>query len=445
MEMSEIKKRILDEVRDKGIKEFEIYISSNRSLSIESKGGEVDSFEVSETTGASLRVFDNGRQGFSFCTDFGNEAIRRMVGDAGLSSQHTTSDEFRVLPEPSASIPSVSVFDGKMKEVPEEEKIERARVLESAALSFDKRMKRVRKAAYSETEYEAAILNSKGVDVAHSGTYCSASISALAEEGAESEMGSDYDFSRFYDGLDVELVGRRAAENAIMLLGGKRIKTIKCPVVFENSVASDFLGVLAASFIADSVQKGKSLLAGKVGTTIASHILNVSDDGLFPGGIGTAPVDGEGVARQKTSLIEGGILKGYLYDTYSAVKGRVRSTGNAVRPGIKAPPSCGLTNLYIEKGGFSKDDLLNKAGSGLLVTEVMGMHTANPVSGDFSVGAAGIWIENGKKAYPVKGVAIAGSIIDILKSVAAIGSDLRFFGKIGAPSLLVSELTVSGD
>lgn len=445
MEISEIKKLIIDEVRDKGIKEFEIYMSSNRSLSIESKGGEVDSFEVSETTGASLRVFDNGRQGFSFCTDFGNEAIRRMVGDAGLSSQHTTSDEFRVLPEPSASIPSVSVFDGKMKGVPEEEKIERARVLESAALSFDKRMKRVRKAAYSETEYEVAILNSKGVDVAHSGTYCSASISALAEEGAESEMGSDYDFSRFYDGLDVELVGRRAAENAVMLLGGRRIKTVKCPVVLENSVSSDFLGVLAASFIADSVQKGKSLLAGKVGTTIASPILNVFDDGLYLGGIGTAPVDGEGVARQKTSLIEGGILKGYLYDTYSAVKGRVRSTGNAVRPGIKAPPSCGLTNLYIEKGGFSKDDLLNKAGSGLLVTEVMGMHTANPVSGDFSVGAAGIWIENGKKAYPVKGVAIAGSIIDILKSVAAIGSDLRFFGKIGAPSLLVSELTVSGE
>ena len=445
MEINNIKKLVLDEVKSKGIKEFEIYISSNSSLSIESKGGEVDSFEVSETIGASLRVFNGGRQGFSFCTDFSNEAIRRMVGDAGLSSQHTTSDEFRVLPEPSPSAPLVSAFDGKMKGVPEEEKIERARALESAALSFDKRMKRVRKAAYSETEYEVSILNSKGVDVAHRGTYCSASISALAEEGSESEMGSDYDFSRFYDGLDVELVGRRAAENAVQCLGGKRIKTVKCPVVFENSVSSDFLGVLASSFIADSVQKGKSLLAGKVGLSIGSDILNVLDDGLFPGGIGTAPVDGEGVPRQRTSLIQGGILRGYLYDTYTARKDRVRSTGNAVRPGIKAPPAAGLTNLYIEKGGFSKDALLSKAGSGLFITEVMGMHTANPVSGDFSVGAAGIWIENGKKAYPVKGVAIAGNIIDILKSVAAVGSDLRFFGKIGAPSLLISELTVSGE
>ena len=123
----------------------------------------------------------------------------------------------------------------------------------------------------------------------------------------------------------------------------------------------------------------------------------------------------------------------------------MRSTGNAVRPGIKAPPAAGLTNLYIEKGDFSRGALFNRAGTGLFVTEVMGMHTANPVSGDFSVGAAGIWIENGKRAYPVKGVAIAGNVIDILKSVTAVGSDLRFFGKIGAPSLLISDLTISGE
>lgn len=445
MEINEIKELILKEVRSKGLKEFDIYINSSSSLSIESKGGKVDSFEASKVTGASLRVFNSGRQGFSYCTEFSNDGIRRMVDEAALSSRHTTPDEFRILPEAAASIPSISVYDAGMKDVPEEEKIERAMAIESAALSFDKRMKRVRKADYSETEYESLIFSSRGMDVSHRGTYCSASVSALAEEGAESEMGGDYDFSRFYDGLDVELVGRRAAENAVMLLGGKRIKTVKCPVVFENSVSSDFLGVLASSFIADSVQKGKSLLAGKVGMAIASPILDVFDDGLYPGGIGTAPVDGEGVARQRTPLVEGGILKGYLYDTYSAAKERVRSTGNAVRPGIKAPPSCGLTNLYIEKGGLSKDDLLNKAGSGLLVTEVMGMHTANPVSGDFSVGAAGIWIENGEKAYPVKGIAIAGNIIDVLNCVTAVGDDLRFFGKIGAPSLLISELTVSGE
>lgn len=445
MKINEIKNLILSEIREKGIKEFEIYVNSGRTLSIESKGGKVDSFQVSKVSGTSLRVFDNGRQGFSYCTDLSDSGIRRMVDDAAQGSLHTTGDEFRIPPEAGGAIPSVTVYDAGMRGIPEEEKIERARALERAALSFDNRVKRVRKASYSETEYEVSVFNSKGVDVAHKGTFSSASVSVLAEEGTGSEMGSDFDFARFYDGLDVGLVGRRAAENAIQLIGGRRIKTVKTSVILENSVASDFLSVLASSFLADSVQKGKSMLAGKIGESIGSAILNVFDDGLYAGGLATAPVDGEGVPRQRTPLVQNGILNGYLYDTYTAMKGKVKSTGNAVRPGIKAPPSPGLTNLYIERGGLSKEGLFNKLGSGLLVTEVMGMHTANSVTGDFSIGAAGIWIENGKRVYPVKGVAIAGNIIDILKCVIAIGDDLRFFGKVGAPSLLVSDITVSGE
>jgi PmbA protein len=444
MEINDIKSLILAEIGRKGVGEFEIYINATRSLSIESKEGKVDSLEVSETKGASLRVFGDGRQGFSFCTDFSSDAIARMVDDAHLSSRHTTRDDLRVLPG-AAPVPSVSVYDEEMKKIHEEKKIERARALEASALNYDRRMKRVRKAAYSEAEYEVAIFNSRGIDVHHAGTYCSASISAMAEEGGESEMGSDLDFSRSYDGLDVEMVGRRAAENAVRLLGGKRIKTVKCQVVLENSVSSDFLGVLASSFLADSVQKGKSLLAGKIGQPVGSSVLNVFDDGLYPNGLATTPVDAEGVPRQRTSLIKGGVLEGYLYDTYTAAKDRVNSTGNAVRAGIKVPPTTGLTNLYIEKGDLGVGSLIGMAGTGLLVTEVMGIHTANPVSGDFSVGAAGIWIEKGKKAYPVKGVAIAGNVIDVLKGVTAVGDDLRFFGKIGAPSILVSELTVSGE
>ncbi len=443
--INEIKELILKEVRSKGLKEFDIYVNSSSSLSIESKGGKVDSFEVSKQTGASLRVLSSGRQGFSYCSDFEPANIARMVDDASAGANHTTPDEFRVLSEAGGTVPAVSVYDAGIKDVPEEDKIERAKLLESVVLSFDSRVKRVRKAAYSESEYEVCILNSRGVDVTHKGTYCSASISALVEEGAESEMGSDFDFSRSYDGLDVKMVGRRAAENAVRQLGGRRIKTVRCPVVLENSVAADFLSVLASSFIADSVQKGKSLLAGKIGTSVGSAILNVFDDGLYPGGLGTAPVDGEGISRQRTPLIQGGVLKGYLYDTYTAAKEKVKSTGNAIRGGIKTPPSTGLTNLYLEKGALNMDAMLSKAGKGLFITEVMGMHTANPVSGDFSVGAAGIWFENGKKAYPVKGIAIAGNIIDILKSVIAVGDDLRFFGKVGAPSLLISDLTVSGE
>ncbi len=239
-------------------------------------------------------------------------------------------------------------------------------------------------------------------------------------------------------------MGRRAARRALSLLGAIPIESVKAPVVLESTVAQEFLSIMAGGFSADNVQKKRSLFQGRLDTAVAAPVVTVFDDGLLDGGLGTAPADDEAVPTGKKIVIQDGRLVLFLHNTYTARKDKTQSTGNAVRGGFKGIPGVGVTNLYIEPGKCSLEALISQAGRGLLVTDVMGMHTANAVSGDFSVGATGFWIESGEKAYPVREITIAGNILDVMKNVDAVGSDLRFSGRIGSPSLLIKELSIGG-
>ncbi|HWI54368.1 MAG TPA: metallopeptidase TldD-related protein, partial [Desulfobacteria bacterium] len=244
--------------------------------------------------------------------------------------------------------------------------------------------------------------------------------------------------------LDPLRIGREAAQKAVRKLGAATVGTQKAVIVFDPYVATNFLGVIAPALSAEAVQKGKSLFGGRVGQTVASDKISIIDHGAMPGGISSAPFDGEGVPTSKTVLVQNGELKGFLHNTYTAAKDGVTSTGNGTRGSFKSTPEVGTTNFYIEPGPHSPDDMLKDISSGLYITDVMGMHTANPISGDFSVGAAGIWIENGKLTKPVRGVAIAGNILELLKEVEGVGSDLSFFGSKGSPTIRIAKMTVSG-
>ena len=205
-----------------------------------------------------------------------------------------------------------------------------------------------------------------------------------------------------------------------------------------------FLGMLSSALTAEAVQKGRSLFAGKVGQKVAAAEVSITDDGAKPDGILSMPFDGEGVPTQRTVLVEKGVLKGFLHNSYTAAKDGVSSTGNAVRGSYQSPPQLGSTNFYLAPGKWKPDAIIKDTGEGFYLTEVMGMHTANPISGDFSLGAAGIWIHNGELTTPVRGMVIAGNILELLERVDAVGSDLRFFGSRGAPTIRVASLTVSG-
>lgn len=217
------------------------------------------------------------------------------------------------------------------------------------------------------------------------------------------------------------------------------------PVVLDPYVATRFCGIIASMVNAEAVQKGKSLLAGKVGEQVASSCLSIVDQALLPDGIGSYRFDSEGVPAQNKTVIENGVLNTYLHNTYTAGKEGGKSTGNAQRGSFRGLPGVGSSNFSVVPGFMEQEYLLDGIEQGLYVTEVMGMHTANPISGDFSIGAAGLVIENGVLSYPFRGVTIAGNMAEFLMNIDALASDLRFYGGKGAPSLRLKELSIAGD
>ncbi len=445
MNLSETGKEILSRTLGQGVKNAEIYLLSSRATTIEVKDQKIDAFVSANTCGAGLRVMQDDRVGFAFAALSDGSEIDALVKNAVTAAEFTEPDIYNRLPAPSnISDADLQLFDAAMAEVPEEEKIARAMTLEQVAREQDKRIKVVRKAATRDSEYTVLLLNSHGLDLSCSGTACSASIMMMADDGKHQEMGWDSDFNRIYSELDVREVGRRGAENALQLLGAKAAPTCKVPVLLTPLTAVSFLEVLAAPFSANAVQKGKSLFKDRVGEAIAASTLQLIDDGLLPGGAGTAPFDDEGVPMQRKHLIRDGVLEGYLHNSYTAAKASVASTGNGMRSGYSSTPHVGTSNLYIEAGDRTAEELLPAMEKGLIVTEVMGMHTANPISGDFSVGVSGLWVEKGRISHPVRGGAIAGNLIDLLKKIEGVGSDLRFYGSVGSPSLLIGNLSVSG-
>jgi PmbA protein len=316
--------------------------------------------------------------------------------------------------------------------------------MEREAFAVDPRIKRIRKASAGFSDAETLIMNSNGAEVSYKSTACSSSIEVVAEDKGESQAGSEFDVNRFYRRLLIEEVGRKAAQRALDLLGAKHIESVRAPVLLEASVGQEFLSLLAGGFSAESVQKKRSLFIGKLDKLVASPVMSVVDDGLLEGGLGTAPSDDETVPMRRKMVIDKGRLAMFLYNTYAANKDKTVSTGNGMRGGFKGVPGVGVTNLYIEPGTTPLDGLIASVDKGLYVTEVMGMHTANSISGDFSDGATGFWIEKGRKAYPVREITIAGNILDFMKQVEAVGSDLRFSGRVGSPSLLVTDISIGG-
>jgi PmbA protein len=437
--------KILHLSSDVGADAAEIYLRSYSSTTVEVKDQKVDAFDRARDIGAGLRVLAGGRMGFAFSTDFSDSAIKALVRAAMTNARNSEPDRLYAIPRKSGSAyPQTALYDPELAGLAEKEKIERVMAMERAAFGVDPRIRRIRKASAGFSDGETLMMNTNGAEVFFKSTACSSGIEVVAEENGESQAGSDFDVKRVYRQLDIEAVGSRAAHRALDLLGAKQIDSIKAPVILESTVAEEFLGLMASGFSAESVQKKRSLFIGKLEKEVASSAITVFDDGLLKNGLGTAPCDDELVPMSKKTVIDKGRLARYLYNTYTANKDKTVSTGNGIRGGFKGVPGVGITNLYIEPGRKTLEELIASVENGLLVTEVMGMHTANSISGDFSVGAVGFRIEKGEKAYPVREITIAGNILDLMKHVDAVGNDVRFAGRIGCPSLRIRELSIGG-
>ncbi|HZV82501.1 MAG TPA: TldD/PmbA family protein [Geobacteraceae bacterium] len=424
---------------------YEIMTGHSTTLSIEAREGKVDTFKSAEPVGVSIRLLKNGSMGFSYSSSFAPSDLEKMVDNALTGALSQCADEANIFPAPLPFRAMPELYDEGVAEVDLARKIERALELERLALAADNRIKRVRKATYGETLYSIHIRNSNGVCGEYRGSTVSSSLAALAEADGDSQMGWDFEFGAGFDSVDIGRIAQRAVSKSVSMLGARKVPTMRAPVVLDNHVAAEFLELLAPSFSAENLFKGKSLLKDKQGIKLFSQLLSVRDDGTLPGGMATSPFDGEGVPHRNNLLVEEGVIRAFLYDTKYGAKLGMPSSGNSARGGVKGMPHLGVSNFFIENGPTSAEGLLSGISRGMLLTGLIGMHTANPVSGDFSVGATGFLVENGVVTVPVKGVAIAGNVLDIFADVEMVGDDLRFYSSVGAPSLRIASLDISGE
>jgi PmbA protein len=441
MDLTTLAEDIVRKSLKHGCDAAEVFIKSTRGLAIEAKDGSVEAMEASRDLGVALKVIKKQRLGFSFATSL--EDVEKVVNEASEGAKWTGYDEYIDIPD-SYRPAEVLIFDEKIDRIKDEDVIRDAILLEKSAIEYDSRIKKVRKAEVEAGTSSTTIVNSKGVNITYKSTYYTASVTAMAQDKSDSQIGWEYTSSRRIKDINIQSIGEGASRMAINLLGSRKISPVKAPVILSPQVAVDFLEILSASLSAESVQKRRSFLVGKVGQQVVSSIIDILDDGTIAWGMGTKPVDDEGVPAKSKTIISRGVLNGYMYNTYTARKDGTESTGNAVRGGIKSLPGVGPSNLFIKpENGKSVDDLIRSVNRGILILNAMGVHTADQVSGDFSIGISGLWIERGEIVYPVKETVISDNILEMFKKIEAVGNDLKFYGSIGSPSLLVGNMDIS--
>jgi len=330
-------------------------------------------------------------------------------------------------------------------EVPVQEKIQAALKMEAAGLGYSPKIAGSMMAVYQDGTSYVYIANSSGL----SGWYRQSGLGAAAEftaaDGESRESGSFTKGVVKWADFDAEDIGRKGAEAAVSMLGAKPIASAEMPLVVSPEIGTQLWSFIAGMLSADEVQKGRSLFAEKVGTEVAAKKFTLIDDGRLKGGMATSPVDGEGVATQTTPLIVDGELKTYLYDCYTARKGKAKSTGNRSRGGYGSAGGVGTTNLYLKPGDAAPEAIFAGIDRGFYLTVVLGLFAAiDSASGDFSIPSAGFMIEKGKKTYPVRGVTVGGNLFELMKAVDKVGNDLTWFQSVGSPTISVSSVKIGG-
>ena len=439
---------ILERARARGAHEVEVYGERSVVRRIKVYRQEVEQLTAAQRRGLGVRVFRDGAVGHAYTSDLSDGALDDVVRRALDHAAVSDPDEFSRLPEPGGEPPAVRLFDPRLAAATDERRIALAMAVEEAALAADPRVKTVEDTMYVDGDGEIFIASSAGVRGSYRANQCYAFAYALAEQDGRIETGYSYTVGRALEDLDPHGCGREAAERACRLLGAHKCPSMRVPVVLDPFVAAAFFGVLSSALTADAVQKGRSLFAGREGQQVAAELLQLDDDGTLPDGLDSAPFDGEGTPCRRTPLIgHGGVLQGFLYDAYTARKAGRSSTGNGLRGSYQGLPAVRPTNLVVGGPVTPVADILAGIERGVLVSDAVGVHSgANPISGEFSVGIAGILIEDGRLTTPVHEVTLAGDIIGMLSNVRALGDDARWVpsGSILTPSVAIDGMAISG-
>ncbi|GAB6099263.1 TldD/PmbA family protein [Halanaerocella petrolearia] len=448
--MSELDlKELVAKAQRQGADEVELYYQKSNNNDIEVYDNQVDSLESSHAKGLGIRTFVGDKMGFAYTANFKPDALEEVITEAIANAKLATADKYRKLPEGEFKYPKLDIYNPKLQDISIEDKIDLALEMEQVAVDYNDKVESVIGVNYGDYDSQIRIVNSKGLDESYRSNGCYAYLYVLAKEGEDQQTGQAIAYGDSLEELKPVQKAEEAAQNAIKLLGGQPVKSQKAPVVFTPEIGSMFMYVLAQALTAEAVQKGRSLFADKLDEKVASKEVSIIDDGTLEAGLATAPFDDEGVPCSATELIKDGILTNYLYDTYTANKDQVESTGNGSRGGYKGIPSVSASNLYLAPGNKKQEEIIQDIKNGFYVHKVSGLVTggANPISGDFSVGATGQWIENGEIKQPVSEITIAGNLIDFLQDIEELGDDLTFnptIGSFASPTFKVKELVISG-
>lgn len=435
-----------DRLCDFSIDDFEIYACSNGDLEIESRDQKVESLTRRQSSGVALRVIKGRKMGMSSTTRFDEDSIRRVVFDAVSGMEKMSDSDEAFFPKPLTGITPLAERPGRpLAKISEQEKIDVAFSIERAALKSHPNIVRVRHPRYRERTRFVYVTNSCGIIEKAERSLVFAEVQAVAEKKGVQESATEIKHHIRFEDLEAQNVGELAGKRAADMLGATSMKTGCYPAYLEPRAAASMLKILMPSFFADNIRKKKSLLANKHGQELFSKKISIVDDGLLPGGAGSFLFDDEGVWSQRTTVVDQGVIKGWLYDGANAKLGNLNSTGNARRPSMHSLPQISVTNSFILEGGATKEELISSCDDGLWITDLLGLHTANVISGDFSLGATGFLIDNGSRGRPIRKIMIAGNVCDFFNEVNGVGNDIAFFGAYGSPSITVPKLQINGD
>lgn len=437
---------LLDQCRAAGASDADILYSCGTSHELSLRDGEPEECASGNFSALGVRtLFSDGRQGIAY----GNRLDQASLSGLVQWSLHNCKN---AEPEEGISLyrgafghsdKHLRLYDPNVPGLTPSGRMQYCQEMTVSAKKEDSRVVSVRSASWSDGWGESLYATSTGFLGWRSGTSASCQVTVVLQDGQITEMGGYGQQDRSLAALTPLLCAKKAVKRTMDIFGGKPIPTGRYTVLFDPETTSSLIDEIAELFCASDVHRGHSMLAGRLGTSVASSAFSLVDDGTLPGRMGTSPFDAEGVPTLRTVLVDKGVARSYLYNLQYAQKDGVPSTGNASR-GMSSLPDVGTSNLILEPGGASQESLIASVQSGFLVTELMGLHTLDPVSGDFSLGAKGIAVKKGVLSGPIGGVTIAGNLLDLLNKVVAVGNDFEFFGSTGASTMVVDDIAVAG-
>jgi len=446
MQFENLAAAVLDQARRMGATAGDVLIASGESFSAGVRLGEVEKIQQSQEKRLGLRLFVNQSSAITSTADFTHDALNALVEETVALAKATAADDFSGLPEQSLlarDIPDLDLSDTTVSFSPEE-KIALAREGEAAALAVDARITNSEGAEFSNGIHEVLYANSLGFVGRYQTTSYSLTVVPVASQNGVMQRDYWYSSHRKFGRLESPVaVGKKAAERTLRRLGARRVKTQEAPVVFDPQMAASLLRHLAGAVSGSALYRRTSFLLGKLGEQIATCGVSVIDDARMSSALGSKPFDGEGLPTQRTAVVTDGVLTSYLLDTYSARKLGMQSTGSASRSFSDAP-TASTTNFFLEPGSVVPEEIIRSVRSGLYVTELSGFGV-NPVTGDYSRGATGLWIENGELAYPVEEITIAGNLLAMFQNIEVIGNDLDLRSTVAAPTLKIARMTIAGE